>query len=98
MFLILGSQNNPLVEFMRANMVYVIAATWSGVGVFVAAWRGIFRFYGYAAALSIGVISSQWVGSMGLNLTAVGLLVTACGFITLWLFTKKYPILEEGME
>jgi len=98
-FLLFGmGTSNPMVAFLRANMVYVIAVIWGGALSVVAAWRGIKRFYGYAAALAFAIIASQWIGSMGLNLLGSGVLIMASGLIMLWMFTRKYPILREGID
>ena len=87
-----GRQDNSVTDFLRKNMLFVIASIFGGAMAMAAAFLEVKRFFLYAALVFFGIILANWVGSLGINLVVIGCLIIVIGLIVLIQFTRKYPI------
>lgn len=96
-FLFSSNTSNWMVEILKDNMLIVVATIWSGALALVALVMRVTRFYVYAVGIFFTILMTIWVGSMGLNLLVLGLLIILSGVLILRQFIRRYPIIQENV-
>lgn len=94
-FFFSGSQENPITEFLRNNILLIIALIWSGALVTVASILDVKHYFYYALLVFVGIYGGNWVGSLGINLIVTGGIIVIVGLIIMILFIRKHPIIER---
>lgn len=90
-------KSSPLIAWIRGNFHLVLALVWGGGFLAAAFLLNIPRFYIYAIGLSLALIASGWIGSIGMNLTLSGALISITGIFLFIRFIRQYPI-EKAEE
>lgn len=94
-FLFIGGQDSPLTQFLKKNILFVIASIWGGAIVFAAACLEVKRFFLYAVLVFLGIVLADWIGSLGINLLMVGLFLIIIGVVVMIQFIRRYPIIPD---
>ena len=94
-FFLMGGKDNSITDFLKKNMLVVIAAIWGGALALAGIILDVKRFMIFGALVFVFILAANWVGSLGLNLISVGILLIFIGLYTLYRFIKKYPVIEN---
>ena len=94
-FFLTGSQDNPTTEFLRNNLLLVIAAIWASALAAAASILNVGRYFYYAILVFVGIYVSEWIGSLGINLIVVGGVIVLIGLMILIHFIRKYPLIPK---
>ena len=94
-FFLVGEQNNSITDFLRNNLLLVIALIWGGALAVAASILNIGRYFFYAVIIFIGFLISDRIGSLGINLITAGIVIFVIGLMILILFIRKYPLIPK---
>ena len=97
-FFFAGGRDSQITQFLRKNLLFVIASVWGGTLGLAAAFLNVNRYFLYAGLVFMGVSLANWFGSLGLNLIMVGVLIMIMGLFILKKFIHNNPIIPAESE
>jgi len=93
-FFMMGGQDNQVTQVLKDNLLLIIGAIWGGALLAVSLILDVPRYAIFGVILFTAVVAAEWIGSLGLNLTLMGVLVLIFGSIMLYRFVKRYPVVS----
>ena len=97
-FFFAGGRDSQITQFLRKNLLFVIGSVWGGALGLAAAFLNVNRYFIYAGLVFMGVSLAHWIGSLGLNLIMVGVLIIIMGMFILKKFIRNNPIIPAKSE
>jgi len=91
----LSKTQTSFASWLKMNMHVWMGLVFGGALIIGGFFTGIYRFFLYGLFLFLAVTLSNLVGSLEINFTIVGLVITASGFFLLLKFIHEYPISNE---
>jgi hypothetical protein len=85
-------ESSLLIAWIRGNFHLVLALVWGGGFLAAAFLLNVPRFYLYAVGLTLFMIVAGWIGSIVINLTISGALISMIGIILLIRFIRQIPL------